>query len=67
MTPDQLVVGQRYRVLFEDCAAQGSSVGRFVAIRYDAGIPVALVFDNGEIGPDGWGEWLIEPVEDGDA
>ena len=60
LTPNQLVVGQHYRVLFEDCTAQGSHVGQFVEVRYEDDAAVALVFANGEVGPDGWGEWLVE-------
>lgn len=62
-----LVVGQRYRVEFDDCCAVGWFEAAFVEVRFmepdgdgDSDVDTVL-FDAGEIGP-GWGQWKITEV-----
>jgi len=63
IAPEELEVGQRYRVTFDDCCVRGWFEGTFVELRYDTEERVRdnldeVAFDNGVIGPN-WGSWTI--------
>jgi hypothetical protein len=53
-----LVVGQSYRITFEDCCIAGELRGTLLRID---GLANQAIFDTGSLGPD-WGCWKIEPL-----